>query len=93
MPSKITTMLATFLFVAQAPIDEFAVNPARTRELIQETADRLGPDAVALAVAESAYWYGQNPETSAPYMRTCLHAVELANVQAPVPGQRTAVTR
>ncbi|MGP3691167.1 hypothetical protein ACTVZO_41975 [Streptomyces sp. IBSNAI002] len=93
MHSKLTTTLATFLFVAQAPTDQFATNPARTRELIHQTADRLGPDAAALAVAEAAYWYGQSPETAACYMRTCLEAVRRAEFEAAIPSQRVAAAR
>lgn len=96
MPSKLTSTLATFLFVSHAPATEFATNPDRTRELIHQTADRLGPDGAARAVAEFAefaYEYGEHPETAAAFMRTCLQAVEAANVEIPVPAPRTAVTR
>ncbi|MFF1399403.1 hypothetical protein ACFVZD_37095 [Streptomyces sp. NPDC058287] len=93
MPSKITTMLATFLFVSQAKVTEFTANPARTRELIHQTADRLGPDGAADAAVEVAYEYGRHPETAAAHMRACLLAIELANVEIPVPAPRMAVTR
>ena len=91
--SRVTTTLATFLFVSQAPVAEFAKNPRRTRELIHETADRLGPDGAAKAVAEVAYEYGEHPETAAAHMRACLRAVEAADFQTYVPAPRLAVTR
>ncbi|MFJ2406654.1 hypothetical protein ACIOUE_35745 [Streptomyces xanthochromogenes] len=91
--SRVTTALATILFVSEAPAAEFATNPARTRALILETADRLGPDGTAHAVAEWAYEYGRHPETAAAHMRTCLQAVELASFEIPVPAPRAAVTR
>lgn len=91
--SRITTTLATLLFVSQAPQSEFAKNPARTRELVHETADRLGPDGIADAVAEVAYEYGRHPETAAAHMRACLLAVHSADIQTFVPTPRTAVTR
>lgn len=91
--SKITVALATFLFVSQAPADEFTANPDRALELIHETADRLGDDAVALAQAEVAYEYGQHPETAAAHMLVCLQAAAVTRTFAPVPAQRTAVTR
>ncbi|MFD3907876.1 hypothetical protein ACFXOL_10795 [Streptomyces californicus] len=91
--SRVASTLATLLFVSQAPAAEFATNPARTRELIHETSERLGPDAAARAVAEWATEYGRHPETAADHMRACLHAVELANVEIPVPSPRTAVAR
>ncbi|MFF4607783.1 hypothetical protein ACFY12_34220 [Streptomyces sp. NPDC001339] len=91
--SRVTTTLATILFVSQAPATEFATDPDRTRALIHETADRLGPDGASRAVAEWAYEYGRHPETAAEHMRACLQAVELANVEIPVPTPRTAVTR
>jgi hypothetical protein len=91
--SRVTTTLATFLFVSQAPQAEFAENPVRTRELIHETADRLGPDGAAKAVAEAAYEYGRHPETAAAHMRACLLAVETADLRAFVPAARLAVSR
>src|SRR5262249_51874504 len=42
---SVTTRLATILFVSQAPAGEFTTNPARTRELIQQTILTLGPNA------------------------------------------------
>ncbi|MEU0032020.1 hypothetical protein [Streptomyces sp. NPDC006335] len=86
--SCVTTALATFLFVSQAPQSEFATNPARTRELVRETAARLGPDD---AVKEAAYEYGRHPETAAAHMRACLRAVESAHFET-VPAS-LAVTR
>ncbi|MFF3061573.1 hypothetical protein [Streptomyces sp. NPDC057909] len=91
--SRVTTTLATFLFVSQAPTAEFAANPARTSELIHETAARLGPEGAATALAELAHEYGRHPETAAAHMRTCLLAVETAAVTIPLPLPRTAVTR
>ncbi|MFI1734926.1 hypothetical protein ACH40E_38085 [Streptomyces acidicola] len=91
--SRVTTTLATFLFVSQAPVAEFATNPARTRELIHETAARLGFDGTARAVAEVAYEYGKHPETAAAHMRACLQAVQAADFQTFVPAPRPAVTR
>ncbi|WP_330469300.1 hypothetical protein OG547_35495 (plasmid) [Streptomyces longwoodensis] len=91
--SRVTTTLATFLFVSQAPQSEFAKSPARTRELVHETADRLGPNGAADAVAEVAYEYGKHPETAAAHMRACLLAVESANFRTFVPTARLAVTR
>ncbi|MBY8868738.1 hypothetical protein [Streptomyces sennicomposti] len=91
--SRVTTTLATFLFVSQAPVAAFATNPARTRELIHEAADRLGPEGAALAVAEVAYDYGKHPEDAAARMTACLRAVEAADFQSFVPGPRLAVTR
>ncbi|MEV8590885.1 hypothetical protein AB0424_28495 [Streptomyces sp. NPDC051180] len=91
--SKITTTLATFLFVSQAPVAEFAQNPARTRELIHETADRLGTHGANRALAEVAYEYGEHPETAAAHMTACLKAVEDARFQTCVPEPRLAVSR
>ncbi|MGW1101326.1 hypothetical protein ACWD64_37785 [Streptomyces antibioticus] len=91
--SRVTTTLATFLFVSQAPVAEFATNPARTRELVHETADRLGPSGAADAVAEVAYEYGRHPETAAAHMRACLLAVESADFHTFVPAARLAVSR
>ncbi|WP_438297773.1 hypothetical protein [Streptomyces sp. HUAS TT7] len=91
--SRVASTLATFLFVSQAPAAEFATDPARTRALIHETSERLGPDAAARATAEWATEYGRHPETAADHMRACLDAVKLANVEVPVPAARTAVTR
>ncbi|MCG0065965.1 hypothetical protein L0F81_22155 [Streptomyces tricolor] len=91
--SRVTTTLATFLFVSQAPQAEFAKNPARTRELIHQTAARLGPEGAAKAVAEVAYEYGEHPETAAAHMRACLRAVEATDFQTYVPAPRLAVTR
>jgi hypothetical protein len=91
--SRVTTTLANFLFVSQAPVAEFATNPARTRELIHQTADRLGPNGAAAAVAEVAYEYGEHPETAAARIRACLQAVEAAGFQTYVPGPRLAVAR
>ncbi|WP_328974000.1 hypothetical protein [Streptomyces sp. NBC_00239] len=91
--SRVTTTLATFLFVSQAPVAEFATNPARTRELVHETADRLGPNGAADAVAEFAYEYGEHPETAAAHMRACLLAVESADFRTFVPAARVAVSR
>ncbi|MET9676403.1 hypothetical protein ABZY68_25410 [Streptomyces sp. NPDC006482] len=91
--SKVTTTLATFLFVSQAPHSEFAKNPARTRELIHETADRLGTNGADRATAEVAYEYGKHPETAAAHMTACLKAVEAASFQTFVPEPRLAVSR
>lgn len=91
--SRVTTTLAQFLFVSQAPQAEFAENPARTRELVHKTADRLGPNGAAAAVAEWAAEYGRHPETAAAHMRACLLAVESADFQTFVPDQSVAVTR
>jgi hypothetical protein len=91
--SRVTTTLATFLFISQAPVAEFATNPARTRELVHQTADRLGPDGAADAVAEVAYEYGKYPETAAAHMRACLLAVETADFRTFVPAARLAVSR
>ncbi|MGD6757293.1 hypothetical protein [Streptomyces sp. BH105] len=90
---RVTTTLATYLFVSQAHTSEFAANPARTNELIQQTAERLGPNGAALARDEVATEYGRHPETAAAHMQVCLQAVEAARIEIPVPGQRTAVTR
>ncbi|WP_332010522.1 hypothetical protein [Streptomyces anulatus] len=90
---RVTTTLATFLFVSQAPVAEFAKNPARTRELVHQTADRLGPDGVADAVAEVAYEYGKHPETAAAHMRACLLAVKSTDFRTFVPAARLAVSR
>ncbi|MEV5348956.1 hypothetical protein [Streptomyces achromogenes] len=87
--SKITTLLATYLFVSQAPVP---ADPARTHELIHATAERLGPDGAAKAVAEAAYEYGRHPETAPTRMRACLHAVESA-LHTFIPAPRSAVTR
>lgn len=91
--SRVTTTLAQFLFVSQAPVAEFATSPARTRELIHETADRLGPTGAAAVVAAVAYEYGKYPETTAARIRACLQAVEAADFPTFIPGPRTAVTR
>ncbi|WP_093804055.1 hypothetical protein [Streptomyces sp. Wb2n-11] len=91
--SRVTTTLATFLFVSYAPVAEFATNPARTRELVYETVDRLGPNGAADAVAEVAYEYGKHPETAAAHMRACLLAVEAADFRTFVPAARLAVSR
>ncbi|MFD8621732.1 hypothetical protein [Streptomyces sp. NPDC059513] len=92
-PSKLTALLATFLFASQAPVSEFATDPGRTLKLINETSLRLGPEAHTIALAEVAQEYGDHPETAAAHMRACLLAVETAMVPAPVPAQRTAVNR
>ena len=91
--SKITVTLAHFLFASQAPAAEFVKDPARARELIHSTSDRLGPDAAHLAEAEVAFEYGEHPETAAAHMKVCLYAVASARITVPVPAQRTAVTR
>lgn len=88
-----TTILATFLFVSQAPQSEFAENPSRTRELVHETVDRLGPHGAAAAVAEVAYEYGKYPETAAAHMRACLLAVESADIRTFVSAAQLAVSR
>ncbi|MCZ0984038.1 hypothetical protein O1L60_45570 [Streptomyces diastatochromogenes] len=91
--SRVTTTLATFLFVSQAPVAEFAMNPVRTRELVHETAARLGSNGAAAALGEAAYDYGKHPEDAAARMRACLLAVEAANFATFVPGPRMAVSR
>ncbi len=91
--SPVTTTLAMYLFASQAPVDEFAHDPARTRELVHETADRLGPNGAADAVAEVAYEYGRYPEAAATHMGACLLAVESAGFRTFIPAARTAVTR
>lgn len=91
--SRVTTTLATFLFVSQAPQSEFAENPARVRELVHQTAHRLGPNGAADAFAEVAFEYGRSPETAAAHMRACLRAVESAGFRTFVPATRPAVTR
>ncbi|MFF5893955.1 hypothetical protein ACFY72_35075 [Streptomyces globisporus] len=91
--SKFKGLMATFLFASQVPVAEFATDPGRTLQLINEVALRLGPEAHTIAVAEVAEEYGAHPETAPAHMRACLLAVEAAFVVAPVPGQRRAVTR
>ncbi len=91
--SRVTTTLAMFLFVSQAPRSEFAQNPDRTRKLVHETAHRLGPNGAAHAIAEVAFEYGQHPETAAAHMRACLLAVESADFRTFIPATRPAVTR
>jgi hypothetical protein len=91
--SRVTTTLAQFLFVSQAPQSEFAKNPARTRELIHQTAERLGTDGAARAVDEVAYEYGRHPETAAAHMTACLQAVQATDFKTFVPDPRVAVTQ
>ncbi|WP_431776270.1 hypothetical protein [Streptomyces cucumeris] len=93
MRSIDTTTLATILFVSQAPAAEFTTDPARTRELIHQTAARLGPDSAARANAEAGWEYGRHPETAADHMRVCLQAVETADVQTLASALHPAVTR
>ncbi|MCX4886004.1 hypothetical protein [Streptomyces sp. NBC_00847] len=91
--SRVTTTLAQFLFVSQAPVAEFATNPARTRELIHQTAEQLGTDGAARAADEVAYEYGRHPETAAAHMTACLQAVQAADFQTFIPDSRVAVAR
>ncbi|MEU5547184.1 hypothetical protein AB0G85_33210 [Streptomyces sioyaensis] len=91
-PSKVTTILATFLFVSPATAREFT-DPDTVLDLIHERADLLGPDGAKTAQAQVAYEYGRHPDTASARMTACLDAVEAARITTQLPAPRTAVSR
>lgn len=91
--SKVSATLAAFLFISQAPVEELAGDRDRTLALIHQTADLLGPDGAKTALAETAYAYGDHPETAVPRMAACVKAVETLPIKASILAPRTAVIR
>ncbi|MGO4753461.1 hypothetical protein AB4212_33465, partial [Streptomyces sp. 2MCAF27] len=87
MSQQQAAAMAAVLFVSQVPLAELD----EVTEVISQTTSKLGPDAVALALRETAYAYGDHPETAAPRIAACYSAVE--GISYPLPGPRIGGTR
>ncbi|MEU9796923.1 hypothetical protein AB0E27_41370 [Streptomyces sparsogenes] len=90
MSQQQAAAMAAVLFVSQVPLGPLA-EPGEVTEVISQTTSKLGPDAAALALRETAYAYGDHPETAAPRIAACYSAVE--GISYPLPGPRIGGTR
>lgn len=80
--TRLTTTLATYLYLSDATTDQLAgltpIDRAQALGYIGQADQRFGFDAAEIALAETAYALGDHPETAMPRWTASLAAASSA---------------